>query len=192
MDSSEDSIGARQTMHERRIAIWAVALCGSISLGCSTVAPMLDSGALEVNGYSYTGGKATQFFNFPKASVEKAVREAMDDLHMRVERETHDGVVAFVEGRTADDRRMQISLRPQQETTRVTVKIFWFGDEPLSRAFTDRVGIRLGALPPQAIPETPPSSPEPNPLIPARSKVMDSEVLNKQAEMLFHDDQSIQ
>ena len=178
-------------MRMRRIATWALAVCGCIPLGCSTVAPMVDSGAIEVNGYAYSGGKATQFFNFPKATVEKAVREAMDDLHMRVERETHDGVVAYVEGRTADDRRMQVSLRPQQETTRVTVKIYWFGDEPLSRAFTDRVGIRLGSVAPEAIPEKPPSSPEPNPLLPAKSKALDMDVLNKQAEMLYHDDQSI-
>lgn len=178
-------------MRERRIAILVAVFCAWGSAGCSTVAPMA-SLEPETTGFSYYGGKATQVFSYSQPTVKKAVTEAMDDLHMRVVRETHDGVVVFIEGQTADARKMQVTLRPNQETTRVSVKIFWFGDEALSRAFVDRVGIRLGTLPPEPIPEKIPSSAEStlNLLLPG-ARGFDIDVLTKQAEDRLHDRETI-
>jgi hypothetical protein len=59
---------------------------------------------------------------------------------------------------------------------RVSCRIGWFGDEPLSRTLLDRVGVRLGLLPPAAIPDQPPSAPAANPLF-SRAAVPDSEIL---------------
>lgn len=177
-------------MRKRWIAISVAAFSVWVPAACSTVAPVTNLELAETPGFSYSAGKATQLFNFPQKTVKKAVMEAMDDLHMRVVRETHDGVVVFLEGTTADDRKVQVTLRPNQETTRISVKIFWFGDEALSRAFTDRVGIRLGALPPEPIPEKIPSSPTPNLLLPG-ARGFDIDVLTRQAEDRLHDREAI-
>jgi hypothetical protein len=54
-----------------------------------------------------------------------------------------------------------------------------FGDEPLSRALLERAAIRLGMLPPAAIPENPPSAPT-IPLL--RPSAPDEEMLRNWAE----------
>jgi hypothetical protein len=177
-------------MRARGTAIWVTLFCAGIPSGCSTVTRVADLEMPETTRYSYYGGKATQLFGYPKAAVKRAVTEAMDDLHMRVVRETHDGVVVFFEGRTADDRSMQVTLRPNQGATRVSVKIAWFGDEALSRAFTDRVGIRLGALPPEPIPEMVPekaASPSVPSIFLPGGRGFDIDVLTRQAEDRLHD-----
>jgi hypothetical protein len=68
----------------------------------------------------------------------------------------------------------------------VTIRIGWFGDEPLSRALMDRIGIRLGTLPPAAIPVEPPSSPAGNPFF-SKNAVSDAEMLKDQADAPYSD-----
>ncbi len=175
----------------RRIELWVAVLIGALPLGCSTVTPVAGSLSVPPAGFSYSAGKASQDFAFPPSTVHQAALDAMGDLRIESVREIHDAGAVIFEGTTADDRRAHVTLRPNQGKTRLTVRMGWFGDEPLSRALMDRVGVRLGALPPSAIPENPPSSPASNPFF-SRDAVPDEIMLRDQAEARYHDSQPIQ
>jgi hypothetical protein len=124
----------------------------------------------------YSGGRAMQDFQIPFATVATAVTEAMEDLNMRVTRRGQDGPAAQIEGLTADNRMVAVTLRSSKPITHVSCRIGWFGDEPLSRTLLRRIGVRLGTLPPEAIPEKPPSAPAPNPYF-SRDAVSDAEMM---------------
>jgi hypothetical protein len=168
------------------ISAAVAAFLGALPLGCATVTAVEDPTVEIVDGYAYANGKATQDFAYPLATVRNAVDEAIQDLRVTHVKGSRNGVVFLREGRTADNRRVVVTLRPQEETTRLSIKVFWFGDEPFSRYFIDRVKIRLGILPPAAIEDTPPSTPDPNPFF-SREKGPDSDFLRRQAELRFHD-----
>jgi Protein of unknown function (DUF3568) len=124
----------------------------------------------------YSTGRAMQDFAFPYSKVQTAVFEAMDDLGITVTRENHDGPAGQIEGRTADNRAVTVTLRPHETITRVSCRVGWWGDEPYSRAFLRRLGIRLGVLPPEAIPDKPPSAPASNPYF-SRDAIPNSEMM---------------
>ena len=107
---------------------------------------------------SYSTGRATQDFPFPSGRVAVAVIEAMEDLSITVTRRDRDGLVSQIDGRTPDNRTVTVTLRPQKPITHVSCRVGWFGDEPLSRTVLRRVAIRLGTLPPEAIPDEVPSA----------------------------------
>ena len=69
---------------------------------------------------------------------------------------------------------------------RVSCRIGWFGDEPLSRTLLERIGVRLGTLPPAAIPDRPPSAPASNPIF-SRDAVPDSVIFRDFAEAPYRD-----
>jgi hypothetical protein len=117
-----------------------------------------------------------QDFQFPAGAVASAVIEAMEDLDITVSRRDHDGPASQIEGRTADNRTVTVTLRPQKPITHVSCRVGWFGDEPLSRTLLHRIGVRLGTLPPEAIPENIPSSPASNPYF-SRDAVPDAEMM---------------
>ncbi len=124
----------------------------------------------------YSTGRAMQDFEIPSGTVATAVLEAMDDLSMTVTHRGREGTAAQVEGRTADGRSVAVTLRTQKPFTRVSCRIGWFGDEPLSRTLMRRIGVRLGTLPPEAIPDRLPSAPASNPFF-SRDAVPDSEMM---------------
>lgn len=169
----------------RRIALWTAACAVAAAPGCTTVAPVAGP-ALAAGEFSYTAGRATQDFAYPAATVQSAVSAALEDLRIHSVRQTHDAGSVLFEGTTADHRRALVTLRPHRGAARLTARIGWFGDEPLSRALMDRVGVRLGSLPPSAIPAEPPSSPGSNPYF-SRSAVPDAVMLRDQAESRYRD-----
>ena len=127
-------------------------------------------------GYSYTAGRATQNFAYPPTTVQPAVLAAMEDLRVEAVRQINDGSTIVFEGTTADNRGASVTLRPHAIGTRLSARVGLFGDQALSRAIMDRVGIRLGVLPPAAIPVEPPSTPASNPYF-SRSAISDAEML---------------
>ena len=169
----------------RRSAQWTAACVVAVASGCMTVAPVAGP-ALAVGEFSYSAGQATQDFAYPAATVRSAVSAALEDLRIHSVRQARDAGGVLFEGTTADHRRALVTLRPNRGVARLTARIGWFGDEPLSRALMDRVGVRLGSLPPSAIPAEPPSSPGSNPYF-SRSAVPDAVMLRDQAESRYRD-----
>jgi len=142
----------------RAIVVAFVALAAGVAAGCSTVGLVRDS-ALGASGYSYQAGRASQGFASSVPEVESAVIEAMGDLGMRIIRKSREANSLSYEARALDGRRATIEIESQNSLPIVSARIGWFGDEPLSKALFDRIGIRLGTLPPSAIPMDPPSEP---------------------------------
>ena len=130
----------------------AAALGTVISVsGCATVPRVLGAAAAEPE-FSYGLGRGTQSFGAPLSAVIVAVNEAMGDLNITSIVPTREGPVARVEGTTEDRRRVVVMLHTNQGFTQVAVRAGWFGDEPLSQALLERVGIRLGTRSPESIP----------------------------------------
>ena len=74
-----------------------------------------------------------------------------------------------------------MTLRSQYPVTRVSCRIGWFGDEPLTR---NRDASRRGAagtIPPEPIPDHLPSKPAPNPYL-SRMNIPDSEMVKDMVE----------
>ncbi len=166
----------------------AVLLVATAGAGCQT----MPTSALATLGksdkpspggsdYVYGGGRAAQTFRQAPTVVQPAVLSALDDLRIHSVKQISDGGSIVFEAMTADNRRATITILPQSGGTKLNARIGLFGDQALSRALMDRVGIRLGNLPPQAIPETPPTQPASNPYF-SRTAISDEEMLKDQAE----------
>ena len=162
----------------RRIALFTLTLSFLASIpACSTMSTgAMNSLANAGTSYSYGAGRATQNFAYPPTTVQPAVLAAMEDLRIQAVRQINDGSTIVFEGTTADNRNASVTLRPNSLGTRLTARVGLFGDQALSRAIMDRIGIRLGSLPPAAIPEEPPSTPASNPYF-SRSAISDAEML---------------
>jgi Protein of unknown function (DUF3568) len=171
-------------MWAQRIAM-GLAMAGWLAHGgCATVAPSPER--LLSTGSSYSVGRAIQDFSMPSTKVGTAVTEAMADLKMDSIEPGRDGVVYKIQAKTEDKRTVMVTLRPHQTQTRVSCRIGTFGDELLSKALLERTGVRLGTLPPAAIPEHVPSSPGSNPFF-SRDAVSDAEMLKDAAEAPYRD-----
>src|ERR1039458_8649977 len=130
----------------RGIALAGVFACGPWLSGCATVTPSVEQSASP--SCSYGGGRAIQDFPRSASVVSATVAESMEDLKMTAIKRSRDGSVFKIDARTADNRPVLVTVRPHQDQARVGCRIGWFGDEPLSRAIMERVGIRLELLPP--------------------------------------------
>jgi hypothetical protein len=176
----------------RRIAGAALALFAAATAGgCQTVnlSALKHPGRPgdkpgDSPGYSYAAGRAVQSFDRPPTAVQPAVIAALDDLRIENLRQTNDGGVIVFEGTTADARKASVTLRPSPAGSRLSARFGLFGDEPMSRALMDRVGVRLGSLPPSGIPTDIPSEPARNPYF-SRTAVPDSVMLKDQADAPF-------
>jgi hypothetical protein len=168
----------------RGTALTGAFACGLWLSGCATVAP----GVEQTTGptRSYGGGRAIQEFPRSATIVSATVAEAMDDLKMTGIKRSRDGTVFKIDARTADDRPVMVTVRPHQEHARVGCRIGWFGDELLSKAIMERVGIRLELLPPAPIPETPPSAPAPNPFL-ARDSAVKDDMIREMVDAPYRD-----
>ncbi len=171
-------------MQVQRIALGLLMAGGVGQTGCATVAPSPDR--VVSTESSYSGGRAMQDFALPSTKVGTAVTEAMADLKMSSITPGRDGVVYKIQAKTEDNRTVLVTLRPHQKQTRISCRVGLFGDEPLAKALMERTGVRLGTLPPAAIPEHVPSSPASNPFF-SRAAVPDEEMLKDVAEAPYRD-----
>ncbi len=182
-------------MHAQRLALATAAVCALWQSGCALVAPTAQAaqgaqGAPAAQGdkgpaVSYGGGRAIQEFAIPADDVGAALSAAMDDLKMTSIKHRRNGAIDEITAATHDNRPVLVTLRPHDWQTRVSCRIGWLGDEPLARALLERAGVRLGILPPAAIPENPPSAPAK--LILPRASAPDDQTLRNWAEAPYRD-----
>ncbi len=171
----------------RRTALGRAALTTLLllSTGCATTSPMIDP-IESATEFTYSTGRGVQDFPAPLSAVGPAVLSALGDLQMDGVRQAHDGAVARFEARTTDDRAITVTVRSRPGSTQVGARIGWFGDEALSRALLERVGVRVGTRSPEAIPDAPPSTPSGNPFF-SRSAIPDEVMLRDLADSPYHD-----
>ena len=165
---------------------WIALISGVVGLaGCATIPPAAEVAAIS-SSFAYSAGRGSQSFAAPVSAVLATLNDALSDLDLRSPRGTRDGGVMRVEAQTPDGRKVVATVRTHQGITQVAVRVGWFGDEPLSRTLLERVGVRLGSRPPEAIPSAAPSAPSRNPFF-ARGAVPDSEMLRDFAEAPYRD-----
>lgn len=145
----------------RLMLISALALATIGASGCMTIGPSWGP-QLGASGYVYNAGRATQGFAFPADQVQTAALEAMADLGINSVRQVQEPHQLTFNGRTVDGRHATIVIDSSVTPPVVSARFGWIGDEALSQAFMDRVGIRLGSLPPEAVPAEPPKAKSPS------------------------------
>jgi hypothetical protein len=153
-------------------------------MGCATIPPGAEIAATS-SAFSYSGGRGSQSFAAPPAAVLAALNESMGDLNFQSIRRSRDGSVSRIEA-TKDKQPVVATVRTHQGTTQVSIRVGWFGDEPLAQALLERLDVRLGSRPPEAIPATAPSAPSHNPFF-ARGAVPDSVMLRDFVEAPYRD-----
>ena len=169
-----------------------------LGTGCSTVRnvvnpddPPATSAPPEVSDstITYSAGAASRVFAVPASTMHPPVLAAMEDLRFTNVRRFNDSGVVLFQGTTADNRRVSLTLRsPTPSSVRATVRIGLFGDEPMSKAVIERIGVRLGELPPAPIPTEIPSTPTPNPFFNFKRMLgPDSEMLRDMADSRYRD-----
>jgi hypothetical protein len=169
----------------RPSAVLALPLLASVvAAGCSSVRPFAASSVSEGTSgdFAYLAGRATRTFASPPATVQPAVLASLDDLRVASVSQSHNAGTLIFEGTTADNRKALVTLNAHPGgSTRLSARIGMWGDEPLSRALMDRVAIRLGTLPPTAVPVDPPSTPDSQPFF-SRKAITDAVMLKDQAD----------
>jgi len=166
-----------------RRSLWLALL--AFAPGCATTSPLIHS--IESSAeFSYSAGRGVQDFAAPPSAVIPAVFAALTDLQMDDPQPARDGVVTRIEARTRDGRAVSLTVRPRAGATQVGARIGWFGDEALSKALLERVGVRAGTQAPEAIPDEPPSTPSGNPYF-SRSAIPDEVMLRDLADAPYHD-----
>ena len=153
--------------------------------GCATVPPTAELAAAEA-GFSFSGGRGVQSYAFPPSVVLATLNEAMGDLNLTDIEAKRDGTVSRVESKTSDHRPVVATLRSHQSRSVVSVRVGWFGDEPLTRELLKRTAVRLGSEAPEAISASPPSAPARNPYF-SREAIPDSVMLRDFAEAPYRD-----
>jgi hypothetical protein len=158
--------------------------------GCSTVHSLTKNDGLAGNSPAATteedSPRGVVELDATPAVLNRAIPEAMADLQMTYIRTRKDNAVYQIDGKTADQRNVSVTIRPGLGRSRFSSRIGWFGDTLLSKALAERVGIRAGLFPPKPIPEQPPSSPDPNPIF-SRSAVSDDDMFRDLAEAPYRD-----
>jgi len=166
-----------------RGVVWTTLL--ATASGCATTSPPTHH--LESSTeFSYSGGRGVQDFAVPPSAVVPAVFASLTDLQMSEAEPARDGVVTRIEARTRDGRAVSVTIRPRAGVSQVGARIGWFGDEALSKALLERVGVRAGTRAPEAIPDDPPSTPAGNPYF-SRSAIPDEVMLRDLADAPYHD-----
>jgi hypothetical protein len=178
----------------RRIVLGAAAIAAGAAGGCSTTGP-----ARSMAGFVARDGLADRSFPQSFDPVVAVTREAMADLGVREVAVRLDPDLApgghppagnpraaTLSGRGADGRPVAVTIRSRGNGCDVGVRVGRFGDEALSRTLLDRVGVRLGTLPPAPIPTEVPSTPGSQPFF-SRAAVPDAVMLRDQAEAGYRD-----
>src|SRR5262249_33701002 len=113
----------------------AVALAALGNAGCLAVAAGVAAGGAA--GYMYCKGRLCDVYPTELDGARSAVRAALADLGMPLEKEEGDYRSAVIHGRTLAGESIKVDVKPLSGSgpaaqTRICVRINTFGDHPLS------------------------------------------------------------
>ena len=141
-----------------RVAMVLIAGAALASGGCRSIGRFPGIDPTEY-AYSYFNGTAAQVFQYSVPQVETSSLEALSDFGFTkiesVERNKDDGVVK-IHAKTLDHRHAWVKVVPRNANmSNLVVRIGAEGDEQVSQAFIQRVGMNFGMLPRTTIPIEP-------------------------------------
>ncbi len=154
--------------------------------GCSSTSPFGREKLPVVSSTQYVGGRGFAMFTSSPELTEH-VKEAMTEVGITAIHpipEANGGT--GLEGSTADKRSARVSIHSTGVRSTVALKVGWLGDEPLTRAFLERLEGRHGALPPSAVPVEPEADGESNSSRFSRTAVPDSVMIRNQLDSSFN------
>jgi hypothetical protein len=172
----------------RRIVQIGAAICASMaSGGCMSLGPL--GPEPHKTGYSYEAAWASQTFPVATEPALGAALEGMADLQMRsIHQSKYEKTAILLDGQAHDGRHVRVVIRPVGEASQVSTRVGRFGDEALSKAVLERIGVRLGTVPPTPIPDEPPTSGTRLPF--SKLAVPDAIMLREQADAGYRDSTS--
>ncbi len=158
----------------------------AVSAGCSTTNPFGRERLSVASTTQYVGGRGFAMFT-TTPDLSEHVKQAMTEvgftaIHPIPEANGGTGL----EGSTADKRSARVSIHSTGVRSTVALKVGWLGDEPLTRAFLQRLEERHGALPASAVPVEPDADAEANPSRFSRGAVPDSVMIRNQLDPSFN------
>lgn len=117
------------------------------SSGCLAVAAGVAAGGAA--GYMYARGRVCDIYATDLETARGAVRTAVADLGMTVEREDAEAASATLYAHSLQGESIKIDLKPTAPvglapTTRICVRVKTFGDHPLSEQIHAQIAARLG------------------------------------------------
>jgi hypothetical protein len=109
------------------------------SQGCAVA--LVGAGAGTV---AYIRGSLVAFVEADVAGTYAATLAAFEDLGIPVQKKQQDALVAEVSGRTAEDKKVTVKIKAaEQKTSRIAIKIGWFGDQSQSQVIYEAIKKRL-------------------------------------------------
>lgn len=170
----------------RRIVAGVLGLSLGTLGGCMSLGPT--SPLAGTSGFAFESGWASQGFLASDEQVRDALQESMTDLKMRpVSQSLADETVSVIDAKLADGRHARITLRPLTTGQLVAIRIGRFGDEKYAQAIFQRMGMRLGTLPAEAVPDEPPTSGSFGSRLFSRGAVPNDVMLRDQADAGYRD-----
>jgi len=97
-----------------------------------------------VDGTAYSLGHLDVLVNADPKRIVDAAKTVLEEMDIQVESAVASGVDGQVIGKTALDKRIQITVERQDaETSKYSIVIGTFGDEPLSREIHEKMKAKL-------------------------------------------------
>jgi hypothetical protein len=124
----------------RTIAPLALALCaGSAFSSCEGL-----RAKPGVDGTAYSLGHLDAMVSASPQRVVEAATRVLEEMEIQLVTSAASGVDGKVSGRTALDKRIDITVHRQDtETTKLSIQVGTFGEEALSREIYDRIKAKL-------------------------------------------------
>jgi hypothetical protein len=134
----------RASIRAQWLVMAALAVAAS---GCHTVTPFGSINTLATGGQNYVAGMGTQTYPASEAFVDET-RKTLDDLNVRAVARRREAEMVVFEGKDSKGRSAVVRIVPVAQATkmRVHARFGVFGDETLTRAFLDRLSVRVGEI----------------------------------------------
>jgi hypothetical protein len=119
-----------------------------LASGCYTVTPFGSINTLSTGGQNFVGIRGSQVFPASSGFLEQA-RKALDvDLNVTSITQRREGDMVVFEGTDSKGHRAVVRIRPESDETkmRVHARFGLLGDEALTRAYLDRLAVRVAGL----------------------------------------------
>jgi hypothetical protein len=105
---------------------------------------LVGAAAAGVAAAAYVNGDLEAHLDGTPERIVQASEAALKDMAVRVVSSDASGVDGKVVGRTALDKKVEITVRRETDTTsKISIRIDTFGDEELSRQILDKIRTKL-------------------------------------------------